>query len=321
MEFKGLRLPPSSSRAQLEKVVLARKVGLFLLEKHDPGERQVVEDVARTLAHDLSVEVRQTLAFELRRAGYLPLDLAEKIARDVDDVSSPFLQHVSVFKDDDLARLARELDEHAQIAIARRSHVPDIVAVAIAETGGERPVTYLIRNPGAEIERACGPILNRFSGNRAMMDHLSRRGDLPLEIVQRLVDHVSQACRDALVVHYDLSAEKADALAAASRADTVLKWLEGASRGALNEHIRQLEQRGALTDRYLVDITKRGGLRFFESVMAYKTGIDIITIERIISAHSATHVLKLIRRAGYRDEQATRLLGAWEMGVNQSVGG
>jgi len=104
MDFKDLRVPNASSWAQIEKLALARKVGVFLSEGQKPDrERRVVENVAQTLANDLSLEVRQTLAFELRRANHLPRDLAEHIARDAEEVSGQFLMHTEVFSPEDLA--------------------------------------------------------------------------------------------------------------------------------------------------------------------------------------------------------------------------
>ncbi|GER08000.1 hypothetical protein GCM10007972_10530 [Iodidimonas muriae] len=314
MDYKGLMLPSSSNRAQLEKVVLARKVGLFLVDDHDDDERRVVLDVAQTLARDLSVEVRQTLAFELRRANSLPFGLADLIARDIEEISTPFLMQTTVFSDEELAVLARELSESAKIAIVRRSRVPDVVALAIAQTGGERSVTFLIRNPGAELGSACDPLMQRFETNKAMMDQLSKRGDLPLEIVERLINHVSDACRVVLVERYELDPALAGSLNESVKNIALLRWMEDASRGALNEYIRQLESRGAVNARFLADLTRRGGIRFFESVMSYKTGIEISAIEAVIRSDSKAHLIKLLKKAGFKEGAAGRLLAALDEG-------
>lgn len=320
MDFKGLKLPPSSSRAQLEKVLLARKVGLFLLEDNAEEERQVVLEIAEALAHDISVEVRQTLAFELRRAKQLPFELAACIARDVEEVSSSFLSHSMAFSDEELAAIARDLGESGKVSIARRSHVPSIVALSIAETGGERSVTFLIRNPGAELELAYQPVLERFGDNMAMMDFLANRGDLPIDMLHRLVDRVSEKCRKELIERHGLDADAADTLAGGAQAATMLRWVKEATRGALNEYIRQLEERGALSEKMLVDITRRGGIRFFESVMAYKTGIDVLKIEPVLQAASRPHLVKLVKRAGYRDQRAEKIVAAALEGLKQADG-
>lgn len=315
MEFDRLRHPPSSSRAQIEKVVLARKVGLFLSEDKPNGERDVVLQVAEQLARDISLEVRQTLAFELRRARVLPIELADRIARDVEQISGPFLSFSEVFSPDDLARLARELEEHARIAIAQRPEVPDVVAMAIAEVGGERSVTFLIRNCHADMRRAGKPVVERFAANRAMMDQLSERADLSLEVVANLIDKVSEACRVALIEKHGLDTETAGALVADAGASSFVRWTREASRGALNDHIRQLDSRGAITDRLLNDTARHGGIRFFESVVAYRTGIDINAVESLVRAGVAGNIAKLIRKAGFHDERATRLQAAVTKGL------
>lgn len=314
-----MHLPPSSSRAQIEKVVMARRVGQFLADRKSEGERGVVENVARSLAADLSQEVRQTLAFELRRAPELPFDIAERIARDVEEVSSPFLAGTEAFTPDELALLARTLDEHARVTLARRSTVDGVVAVAIAEIGGERSVTFLIRNPGAAmVPDACHGVVRRFGGNSAMMEYLAARADLPLDIVHRLIDRISTGLRADLIARHGLDPEFGAMLSGAAQASNLLRWIKTASRGRLSDYVRATEERGALTERLLFDMTWRGGIRLFESVMAYRTGVDVDKVEAIVRADAGSLYLgKLLRKAGYDAERSRRLAAAVAEGMKQ----
>jgi len=258
------------------------------------------------------------LAFELRRARRIPRELAETIARDVAEVASPFLAQTEAFEPELLAALARELDESLRITIARRPHVPGVVAVAIAEAGAERSVTFLIRNPGAELEEASVRVLDRFSGNLKMMDFLSERADLPLEVVARLVEHVSESCCAALVQRYGLESTHAEALADAAKGAGLARWVAGASRGALNEYIRQLESRGALTDRLLTDVARYGGIQLFESAAAYRTGIDLERVEGIVRSGQTEYIQRLLRKAGFKGAAAKRLVGALLEGLRRT---
>lgn len=314
-----LNLPPSSSRAQLEKVVMARRVGQFLAASKSDGERHVVENVARSLAADLSQEVRQTLAFELRRANQLPFDIADRIARDVEEVSSPFLAGTEAFTPDELALLVHTLDEHARVAVARRSTVDGIVAVAIAESGGERSVTFLIRNPGADmVPDACYGVVKRFGGNRAMMEYLAARADFPIEIAHRLIDRISSGLRAELIARHGLDPELGEVLSGAAKASSLLRWIKTASRGRLIDYVRAMEERGALTERLLFDMTWRGGIRLFESVMAHRTGIDVDKVEAIVRANADEPYLgKLLRKAGYDVERSRRLAAAVAEGMKK----
>ncbi len=310
MKFSDFTSLPSASHAQLEKVVLARKVGLFLADEHPQDERRVVEEVADSLARDMSVAVRQTLAFELRRAADLPRKLAERIARDVEDVSGPFLSQTEVFSDEDLAALARELEEHGRVAIARRSKVPSIVAVAIAEAGGERSVTFLVRNPGAEMHEAGATVVQRFGGNQALMEYLARRSDLSIEVVHQLIERISEACRAELIERHGLDPRQAEGVTAAATGANLVRWVKSASRCALNEYIRQLDERGALTDRLLIDVTRHGGIRFFESVVAFRSGIDIAAVEAVIHTGKPAYLGKLLRKAGMSPARIKKLAAA-----------
>ncbi len=309
---------PTWRRAQLEKIVLARKVGAFLNEDHHPPEeRKVVESVAMKLAKDISMEVRQTLAFEIRRARTLPKDLAERIARDVEDVSSPFLEQTEAFSPEDLAQLARELQEHARIAIARRNHVPSIVAVAIAEAGGERSVTFLLRNPGAEMAEASGIVLERFHHHRAMMDLLARRPDFPVALVSRIIDRVGEAARRELIERYGAPEKVAREATRLAEAESLVRWIIHASHGALNDYIRQKEALGAFTDRLLAELTRRGGVRLMISYMVHLTGLDLEVVDKIIRHGQDEHIRKLLRRAGYRNERCERFLLAIREGCER----
>lgn len=318
MKLHELKSALLNKPSHVEKMALARKVGFYLRESDGrPEDREIVEEVAHALAEDISLDVRKTLAYELRMAASLPLELADRIARDVAEVASPFLAHTCVFPPDILAALARELDESVRITIARRSHVPAVVAVSIAECGSERSVTFLVRNPGAEMADAASTVVERFQGNRTLMDYLSERADLPLEVVDRLITYVSDAARAALTDRYNLDAGLAEDAGASARGASLVRWVEGASRGALNEYIRQLQERGALTDRLLVDVTRHGGIRLLESVLAYRTGIDIGQVETILRTADTVYVVKLIRKAGYTGGRGKKLAHALAEGLDR----
>lgn len=315
MGYMDLKSSQGVDRTHLEKIVLARKVGRFLTDCHADDERLVVEQVALKLAQDLNMEVRRTLAFELRMAQCLSRDLADRIARDVEEVSSSFLANADVFADEDLALLARSLKESARIAIARRSHVPDVVSLAIAEAGTERSVTFLVRNPGADLSLAVEKVLDRFGTRSVIMDSLGKRGDLPLTVIYRLIDRVSSACRVALVHDYGLNDAVAAELEERTKAHSLLHWVKGASYAALNSYIRHMEQHGALTDRFLADITARGGIRLLEKAVVYKSGIDITAVQAVLRSDCLARKQKLLKKCGYREDEAVRLLRAYGSGL------
>ena len=85
--------------AKLEKMMLAKKIGRFLTADQSDAERKGVEDAARVLVDDVSTQVREVLAFELRKCTILSHDIAEKIAKDIEQVAAPFLSLTTVFSD------------------------------------------------------------------------------------------------------------------------------------------------------------------------------------------------------------------------------
>lgn len=270
----------ASNRTKVEKIVLAQKVGQFLTGTSDKEKRSVVEGVARVLANDVSIVVRQTLSFELRRSPFVPPEVAQRIARDVEDVAGPFLAATEIFTNEELAELVAEVEEHAREAIARRSTVPGIVSDALCTHAGERAITFLVRNRGAELtELACCQMVERFEDATSLLDNLARRVDLPLSIAEKLITKVSDACRDVLVEHYDLGTDLAHTVVEESRATSIGEFLESADQNQIDRYVKNLKVRGELSAEMILTMTKRGSVRFFNAAMAARANTTTQTIK------------------------------------------
>ena len=126
---------------RVERIELARKIGQFLSGNQQGQDRATGEDLARMLAADTSVAVREALALELRNSSVLPADLVERIARDLDQVAVPFLIAAKALTDDLLEQIVRECGDAAQEAIARRDGV-------------------MVMITSARAARLCGPVIS-----------------------------------------------------------------------------------------------------------------------------------------------------------------
>jgi len=58
-------------------------------------ERQLAIDIVRVMAQDAAVRVREALSRNLKHSKYLPHDVAEALARDVEQVALPILEFSS----------------------------------------------------------------------------------------------------------------------------------------------------------------------------------------------------------------------------------
>src|SRR5690606_21470051 len=108
-------------------------------------------DIFRILLRDAEVQVRVALAQHVKEAKMLPRDLAVSLARDVDPVAVPVLEHSTVLTDDDLVEIIRVFGATKQRAIARRRVLSHAVAAALVDTGDEDVVHDLVSNAGADI--------------------------------------------------------------------------------------------------------------------------------------------------------------------------
>lgn len=283
----------------LDKIVLAAKVGKFLAVEQEPRERSVVENLARVLSSDVSNVVRQTLAMEVKNCQFLPRDVAERIARDMEDVSAIFLEATEIFAERELARLVPDLEEHGRAAIARRSEVPQLVSGVIAEHGGEMSVLTLLRNAGADIaEDATLMVIDRFSDREIMMETLAARPDLPISVVELVVNYVSAECRETLIRDYDLSEDLSHMLIEQTRAAALSKILSGATLAQVVDYVRELKKKSELEPSLILAMMENGDRRFFEVAMSEMINLPVTNVRALIRNGGSTGLEQLLSCGG-----------------------
>lgn len=294
---------------KLEKIVLAKRVGQFLVAEQAEEERATVENVARVLAQDVSQQVREVLAFELRKCKFLAYDLAEKIARDVEMVSGPFLGETNVFSDSEWMRLIPALGEHALAILARRSDLSETISTAVATYGNEPSVTSLVRNDRVEIpEKASGKVVDRFSDNVVIMDHLGVRQDLPLSVVERIVNKVSTHCREKLVSQYAVDQDVAGQIVEDNKIDVLWNQIKNASAPQIHAFVTDLRNNRRLTHLLVVEIADRGSIAFFESALALEAGLPVGRIREILTMEDPSAFVRLMQMANVSKTMAPRFL-------------
>ncbi len=267
----------------LDKIVLAAKVGKFLAVEQEPRERSVVENLARVLANDVSNFVRQTLAMEVINCRFLPRDVAERIAHDIEDVAASFLEATEIFSAQELARLVPDIEEHGRAAIARRPELPATVSSAIVESGGELAILTLLRNAGANIPEATNLIIiDRFSDRELMMEALASRPELPLSVVESVVNYVSAECRIALIEDYGLSEDLSHMLVEETRAAALSEMLSGATLAQVTDYVREVKKKNELTPSLILAMMEKGDRRFFEVSMAELINLPVTNVRALI---------------------------------------
>ena len=301
-------------QSHLEKVVLARKVGVQFNHGGLPEDRKVIlHSLAMVLMGDVSAIVRQTLAYEMRQSSFVPRDVCEKIARDVEDVSVPFLANSPSITDDLMLDIIPFVEDFALTAMASRSHVSSIISEKLSEFGGRKTLNALLKNSAAEIPpHAYINIMSRHGKDVSLMELMAQRDLLPLDIVARLMTLVTDSMMQQLQGRYDISVDAAATLVAEARDKGLAFMMDGASMGQLVSYARDMRISNELTPTFILNIVRRGNKRFFVASMAVLVDRQPEVIENIIRKGRNYAIERLVKKVGFSDQYVKLFIEALE---------
>lgn len=307
---------------RVERIELARKIGQFLSGNQQGQDRATGEDLARMLAADTSVAVREALALELRNSSVLPADLVERIARDLDQVAVPFLIAAKALTDDLLEQIVRECGDAAQEAIARRDGVSEPVSYAICDVAREPAVTTLFANPGAEIsERTCHRATDRFPDSQSLLQVMAARADLPLSVAESVIERVSDVVAERLVKHYQLGEDLASYLLGSAKRRVFSDTMEAAPTEEVLAYLKRLHRVGALTSDYLLQAIQMGHLRTFRIILALLADAPMEKVTRDLEQRGRMALDRLLKQADLSQSVAGVIVIAYERQVEEAVNG
>ena len=215
-----LTSPDAETRAEIAGKIAAQHPGLT------ETQRKMAEDIFRIMVKDAEVRVREALSQQLKSNSMVPNDIALTLAHDVDTVALPILQFSEVLSESDLIELVKSQDSDPgkRNALAQRSHVSASLADALVETGDGKAVATLVANKGADLtDTTLANVVERYSAtNNEVGAALADRPGLPVTIVERLLNRVSESLRAQLAKRPDLSPEMATSLLIQAREQAVL---------------------------------------------------------------------------------------------------
>jgi uncharacterized protein (DUF2336 family) len=263
-------------------------------------ERRIAEDIFRALVKDAEVRVREALSVQLKSSPDLPHDIALALAHDVESVALPILEFCEVLSDDDLVAVVRGQSAVKQVAVAQRSRVSMLVAVALIDTGNERAVTRLVQNEGAELsEPLYGRVLDEYEASQAVFAALAQRSRLPASISEQLISVVAQHLQSHLIKRHKLPAEMVRSLVlqARNRATSGLLAESCASEGEVEVRVAQLEADGRLSPTLALEALSQGDLDFFEMAMARLARIPVENARILIYDRGPLGIQSILRAA------------------------
>ncbi len=264
------------------------------------AERRLAEDILRAMASDTALQVRQSVAENLKASPHLPHDVAMTLAQDVEAVALPVIQLATVFTDADLIAIVRAGSPDKQVAVAGRAEVPEAVAGVLADEGDEAAVAVLIGNEGAALtEQSLSRTLDRFGDSERIQAPLVQRKTLPITITERLVTLVSDQLRAHLVTRDDLPAAVAgDAILQARERATVGLVANDTSDADLVQLIVQLVRNNRLTGSLLLRALCMGDLTFFEVGLSLLSRVPLVEARRLIHDGGEEGLKSLWTKAG-----------------------
>ncbi|GHF26241.1 hypothetical protein GCM10017044_21440 [Kordiimonas sediminis] len=265
-----------------------------------PSARKIAEDIFNVMVRDAEVRVRKALSENLKDNPSVPHDIATVLARDVDEVALPVIEFSTVLTDGDLVELVQTRGVDVQVAIAKRETVSSDVADVIAEKGEEAAVATLVGNEGAKIaEGTMNKVLDKYSESDLVKEPLAHRGELPLNIAERLVTLVSEQLQQHIMTHHNVSASTATDLLMTSREKATVSLLSGTENTTtLNQLIEQLYTNKRLTPSLVVRALCMGDTGFFEAALAKLADIPVLNVYKLITKGGEMGLAKLFEKAG-----------------------
>jgi uncharacterized protein (DUF2336 family) len=295
--------------------MISRKA--FCDPKVNSGEVTVAEilaksDVERLLSNP-SAQSRADMAVKLAgafEAGSLTATerkLAEEIfrvlARDVDAVALPILEHSAVLNDDDLVEIIRLGNPGKQFAIAGRKTVPAAVADALAESENAAAVARLVGNTGAELrDQTLRLVMERHGTDARVQEPLMAREALPAAVLERLVALASESLHEFLVKRHDLAPATASDLVLSIRERATASVLTASPAREAERLAKQLNRAGRLTASLILRTMCLGDLHFLEAAFAELAGVSVHNARLLIHDPGRLGLASLYARSGLPKE-------------------
>jgi len=299
---------PDSRVGVLEKVTQHYNVNGFA-----EREREIAEQIFRLLMKDAAIRVRETLAERIKENPNIPRDIVLHMANDVDSVALPLLESSMVLSDADLVNIIEaSRDVNKLMVISKREQVSERVSEALVETSYPQVLTSLLSNDGAAIgERALERIIDDFRGEPHVIEAMVERKSLPMTLVERLVNEVSDAVADQLKSRYHLTDEQIEKETAGTRDDVMLRMLQhDIGDDEVMALVRQMAAEDRLTPSLVMTALCRGQLPFFTAALAHYAAIPYQNARKLVADKGDFGFKGLYGKSGLPESmfQAIRLI-------------
>ncbi|XBQ15011.1 MAG: DUF2336 domain-containing protein [Oceanicaulis sp.] len=171
--------PPGEGRARARLTRRLADIVCLPASRVAPQERWMTADVLEELLRAADSGLRAKVAARLAEQAEAPASLLRRLALDSFEVAEPILRSSHALTDFDMMEIAAKGERRHRIALARREHVSETVAAALAQSADPDTIMALLRNQGARLAPQTADFLVREAAeNEEIARLLVRRPEL-----------------------------------------------------------------------------------------------------------------------------------------------
>ncbi|WP_169561491.1 DUF2336 domain-containing protein [Sneathiella chinensis] len=276
---------------------------LYLDEKEKLSERERAQigDILTKLTSSVEKSIRQALSERLAVSGDAPHDLVLLLANDEIEVARPLLvQSRLVLQSDLMEIIANRSNEHL-LVIAERDDLDATLTDLLIDLGEEDVIEALIRNDDAELsQEAMNFLVEESRRVDRFQEPLLARHDIPTDLAHKMFWWVSAALRRHIINNFEIDTTLLDQQIVAATHD-YRKEQSIADFGETHADrlVAQMASRNELTEKFLIQTLKSKRIRLFVAGLSLKSGLDILTISRLIHDHNAEALAITCKTLGF----------------------
>jgi uncharacterized protein (DUF2336 family) len=268
--------PQGTSREEIYLAVasLYRIQGTGLNDR----ERSLMHDILRRLTRDVEMAIRIALAERLAEDTTAPHDLIVLLADDRIEVARPLLLRSPLLTDEDFLKLIAEGSVAHSETVAARANISEPVTTELVKSEAETVLVALVRNATAKISSiAFETLVEKSRRIESLQEPLTKRGDLPPVLANRMCDWVADALKTYILRHYPLTATRLET--AIAQAQTQVKSEPQPPRNPPAESaqklIDKLASSGQLKAGFLLRVLHQGQSDLFDLALSKMVGLPL----------------------------------------------
>jgi uncharacterized protein (DUF2336 family) len=272
-------------------------------EARSERETALFDDVVTMVIEEVEPIARAELSRRLADLAKPPRKVLMTLAEDEISVAHPILTRSTALDDADLVRIASQWSQAHLNAIASRATLSERVTDVLVDRGDERVVATVVENQGARFSKqGFSTLADRATTDEALLRRLSARADLPDEITEHLLPHITRALHTRLqAAGQSPDGETLDDLAEESR-EVLADRLRAATKLARSlDVVLECVMRGRMTlDEAVIELADVDAAPDVAKLLADRVALRADTVTRALCAPADEPVALLCRAAGLK---------------------